>query len=255
MISIRQILSEAQNHFDDLPNDRIQLGEYLDMFNDVAMDIAEKSNAWIIRYEIIPKALDTDDDTNIAIIPYTDTALPMDLSTFAFMQILRDGVYANEVAYQESRNTYMNDFTYRNNFTYLTKNSFSTHVNPYTYNIELYFGDNFELGENVIVTLISNRPFGNPVFGQNSNMVTKWEASDNPLNAVPDFTRNAFRWGMIYRIIERLYNRGDESYTWRRMNAEKKYEKALVEVSGYNWKRKDRYSKPKLQPVNWFGED
>lgn len=255
MISVRQVLSEVQNHFDDLSAEKIQLGEYLDIFNDVAMDIAEKSNAWIIRYEIIPKALATDDDTNMAIIPFTDTNEPIDLGTFAFMQVLRGGVYCNEASYQHARNTYLGDNSYRVNKSLLSKNSFATHINPYTSNVELYFGETFEVQENVIVTLISNRPFGDPVFGQSANVVTTWEATDNPLNAIPDFTRNAFRWGIIYRIIERLYNRGDESMTWRRMNAEKKYEKELINISGYAWKRKDRYSKPQLQPVNWFGEE
>jgi len=65
MISIQEILGNTQNDVNDLGKNRIQLGEYLSMLNEISMDISQHTEVWIGRYVAYPDVAASEWDTTV----------------------------------------------------------------------------------------------------------------------------------------------------------------------------------------------
>jgi len=75
--TIQQILSECQTDINDLAGERIAPAEWLDVLQEVANDVAEKTHSYIGRYVTIPNQGYTDWDAGVsytqgAVVRYTD---------------------------------------------------------------------------------------------------------------------------------------------------------------------------------------
>ena len=53
-VQINKIFSDIQTEIDDLAMEKVQLGEYIDLMNDLAIDIAQETQIWIARYTTVP---------------------------------------------------------------------------------------------------------------------------------------------------------------------------------------------------------
>ena len=91
-VLINKIFSDIQTEIDDLSMEKVQLGEYIDLMNDLAIDIAQETQIWIQRYTTIPNpslmtwqlsfnytvgqfVMGTDSNYYMCIVAHTSTAL------------------------------------------------------------------------------------------------------------------------------------------------------------------------------------
>lgn len=77
MINISQIISSVQNEIADISGERIQQGEYIDLLNSVAREIAQETEIYVNRYITIPNPAallwtENTDYTANQIISYND---------------------------------------------------------------------------------------------------------------------------------------------------------------------------------------
>jgi len=171
-------------------------------------------------------------------IPYTDLD-GNTIAPFKFLRVSRgnshDGYMNTEEYSLQSIGRYTSDRPafLPNDITH-DANSFSTQflndINPLSPTIDngltLNFAEPFQTNEQVVIDFVQGKPF----------TITKW--GTNPSLLIPDFMRNAFIWGVLWRAMSRLYNNGDDRMFPRMQNAELKYQGlrfqgTLGKVGGY----------------------
>lgn len=358
-ISVNQIFSDIQNEIGDISGDKIQQAEYIDLLNNVASKIAEKTEAWIDRYISVPNPSYTDwtDQNNyytgnivkndgnyyyclIGMIaesisslgsepgtganwvtywtlisqwtvgtvyaydtlvwdtgpvfyfctgahtatlnnepPVTDywrriaggltdvysVTLPFslsasDLSPYRILRVVRGGTgvgggirwnECREFSAQSVGAATSGNLPFMGNRSQLGAYDFSTmHTDPLGNtdgNITLVFGSPFDADESCVVDFITNRPFRH-------NPFDKIIAHPTLPVMFPDALYDVFFWGLLYRVLLRLFNRGDIQLQSRVQMADQKYQHYLLEAAGYTKNFKDNKSAMISQPINWFQE-
>lgn len=252
MVTITRILSDAQNEINDIAGERVQLGEWLDMLYDVAMEVAAKTEIWIARYTTTPNPTSapvTPEPTSIH-IPYTDANGNV-LSPFRLLRVtvLRNGTWyeTREYSFQAIDATAGGARSFYQNNYQLDSQSFRTGFidgnGVITDGRTITFPVGFAADEAVNVDFIQSVPF----------TYNLWSTPVNAPN-IPDFLVNTFREGMKWRAMERLFNKGDDSYMPRADRAKMNYEKYLREAMGYSHNLLDKNSMLQMRPHIWLPE-
>jgi len=257
MISLHQIISQAITSFKNLDFEEIGEAEIVDMTNDIAMDIAEETDYYIRRYSSVPKSDATDPDTNILTMPFTDATNQVDMSAYSILQVIRGRdkmVPCHEYSYQAVRTQMTDNYPFPRRGK-LDKYSYHASFDIDTGDMLLYFGGNFELNELAVVTYTTNKPFGDPIYGNDPNSLTKLPKSATLQLSIPDFMRNAFRYGLIFRMAETLYYKGNDSLTWRMKEADNRYKHHLLKAKSYIMSYKNKGHGIKTSTINWFDEN
>ena len=182
-----------------------------------------------------------------------------DLAPFKIIRVVRSGangwIEAMEYSEQAVSRKISGNAAFPINETNIGPGGYSTqfvlqqHANIGS--IHLIFGEAFEVGEEVVIDYISNRPWGNPL-GTDTNALRIW----NPNNGqtIPDFLGEVFRVGLLAKACEKLYFAGDESFANKMQLAEIKYNKELNKAVAY---AKNLISNPyniQIQPLNYLSE-
>lgn len=258
MVNIAQIISMVQSNINDLAGERIQSAEYIDHCNFVAMDIAEETEIYVGRHTSIPRPLGVTTATYNVNIPYNDTT--RDISVFRFIRVTRGlngWTDCHEFSQQTISATISGNSSFVNNNTQLGRAEFLTMighpVDGIDGSINLIFGQQFEEGEHVVVDYISNRPWGSPD-GTDTRALQRWNPNNSNPQTIPDFLRNAFEWGLMWRITESLYMKGDDSFANKADRSKQNYQLYLRQAVGYSKMLKDNRSALQSQPLNWLQE-
>lgn len=261
----------VQSNINDLAMERVQAAEYVDLLNFVAMDIAEQTEIYVNRYRTKPNpAPGSATPTWTVNIPYT-ISLPVtvgppvlnDLSIFRFIRVVRglnDWFECREYSQQSISASISANSSFNINRTQLGTYDFLTMIgSPLTGmdgSVSLIFGGHFEEEEEVVIDYISNRPFGNPtaagISSTGGTALNQWNPNNNNPQSIPDFLRNAFEWGLLWRVCESLYFKGDESFVQKAERAKSMYQIYLRAAVGYAKMFKDNKSSLQMQPVNWL---
>jgi hypothetical protein len=222
------------------------------------MDIGEKTQIWIGRYVATPNPSATPLATPPlkVNIPFTDT-LGNVLSPYRFIRMVRsstnnDGTAGwtecREWSQQAVGATSGGHASFPQNNYQLSNNAFSTQfyndstggTNTVDDSRTINFPNGFDVDEQLVIDFIQTRPF----------TLTQWT---NPTNvSIPDFLRNPFTYGLLYKLQERLYNKGDESMLGRAERTKTMYEKYLREAMGYSHNLLDNKSTPQSFPRVWL---
>jgi hypothetical protein len=129
--------------------------------------------------------------------------------------------------------------------------------------LHLIFAEPFSADELCVVDFITNRPFGQPNLGitingiiqtPDINSLQRWLPSYSNPQTIPDFLEDSFKYGLLFLVQQRLYNRGDESLGQRMINSKMLYDKELRKAIGYTKMFKDNQSSLKIQPMNYLQE-
>lgn len=132
--------------------------------------------------------------------------------------------------------------------------AFSTSfVNPATGLIDgtftLTFPYAFETAETVTVDYISDMPTN-----LYSTAIDKWELQGTSPISIPNFLYNTFRYGLLEKVIERLYLSGDERLGAKVGFVSNKYKESLREAVSYALMLKDEGSKLEHQPYRFLSD-
>lgn len=245
MITVNEIFSKVQNAIGDVALERVQLGEYIDAMNDIATALAEKTQMYISRLILTPNTGTATAQANIS----------SSYAPYKLIQVMR----------RESGNDYWtlcrefslqaigNDTSGNNAFdinTWDIPNGFSVTLinisNVVDGSMTLTFTTEFALSEELAIDYISNNPF--------ANTLTKWSPMTNPPIQVPDFMRDACYYGLLWKITESLYMRGDESFGNRAVLAKQHYDDFARKVSAYSRMFKDNKYNLQMMAINWLPE-
>jgi hypothetical protein len=177
------------------------------------------------------------------------------ISPYKLLRVCRgDGISYNETnEYSQqaiARGTSGNK-NFSNNDVILDANNFGTQfvnnnlVTPIVDNsLTLIFNRAFEPGEEVVIDFIQAKPFN----------VTVW--NENPSISVPDFMNMVFKYGILSRCLNRLYNKGNENMGKRADRSMLLYNKELMSVSAYARNYRNKGNSIIAQPIKWLrGEE
>lgn len=270
MITISDIFSRVQSNINDIEGNRIQLAEWIDLAQFVAMDIAEVTQSYISRYWVTPNpsSAPIDPAPNYAILPIFDPVLAKpDYAPFRLLKVARGYIVDQNNVHTATRwaecfeyssqailSTITGTFSFPINNTALGKNAFTTQfVNPTTGltdgNMYLLFAKAFELDEAILIDFVSNRPWGT---ANDSRYLVTWSPNDANPQTVPDYLRNVFEWGLTWRALNSFYLRGDETMVNRVKYAKDLFDKYMSAAASYSRNLRDNSSVLMKQPLNWL---
>lgn len=258
MIPVMQIISHCQNEINDLSSDKIQLGEYRDLFNDTLREIASKTEIWVARYQTTPYPANSSAPANPiygVTIPSIDPTTSQALSPYLILRAMRSVTDSttNSIAWEETK-----EFSWQaigrlqsghppftENMMGLPNGAFATmFMNNGTIDDSrtLMFVKPFEMGESVIIDFIQQIPFlwADPI--TSSNM------------AIPDHLHLALVHGLLWRLFERLFNKGDETAQFKADRQKSYYDVFLKEAMYYSRMMMDKQSTLQTKPQIWLPE-
>lgn len=263
MVNTAQIISMVQTNINDLALERIQLAEYVDHLNFIAMDVAEQVEIYINRFVNTPVPLATSITNPVFFvnIPYQDGS-PKDLSLFKIIRVVRSNGNSwnecREYSSQAVSRTISGNASFDLNNTQLGLNDYATMfgspTNGMDHSTTLYFGKNFDENEMVVIDFISGRPWAD-AFSTDPSALSRWMPNNGNAQTIPDFLRNSFEQGLLYRVCESLYYKGDDSYRDKADRAKLRYDAYLRQAVGYSKMFKDYHHNLQMQPLNWLAEE
>jgi hypothetical protein len=243
MIDLAQIISEVQLDVNDEAGERVQRAEYVDMTNTVIRKIAEKTQIWIGRYVATPNpsATPVSPAPFKANIPLTDS-LGNNISPWKFLRVVRsDGTtwaetreYSLQAIGRKSSGKSMfpiNQIDAGGNvFSTQLHNDSNGGTNSVDGSITMNFATAFEQDEQVVFDFIQNVPF----------LLTTLTV---PIGlSIPSWMEDAVKYGLLYKVQERLYNKGDETMTNRLLRTEQLYNRHVRDAQTYAYNLKDEHS-------------
>jgi len=250
MYSVQDVISLVQSDINDLSMEKVQRGEYLALLRTVAIPIAQETKVYIGQLTATPTLVP---DTNVYTVTFgtpnvTKSVVP---NIFKFIQVRRtnnDGsrIIGNEYSKQAVAQT-INELYPFDNYVEIGSGAFSTEfVNPASGLIDgtftLRFPYAFQSSESITVDYISDMPT-NLYSG-----VDKWELQASSPISIPNFLYNTFHYGLLERVIERLYLGGDARYADKVGYVSNKYKESLREAVAYSLTLKDESSVLRHQP-------
>lgn len=136
--------------------------------------------------------------------------------------------------------------SFRINETQLDARAFSTQFMNRTLSaingITLKFATGFSIGDKVCIDYISGTPF----------TVTQWL---NPVaQSIPEFLERPMKFGMLWEIFRKLYNKGDNNAQNKAIMNQQLYDKYLREAQGYSLMLRNKESSLQIQPINFLSE-
>lgn len=254
MVNIDNIISGVQNEINDIEMVRIQPGEYIDLLNQVMQKVAQETHIYLGRYTVTPNPSASPVTTNAIVIPEVDPLTNNVLNPFRLERVIRQS--ADLLSYEETReyttqavaSDYSGNRPFQGMTLPLNRNAFASQfANPNNSNavdgsITLFFANNFESNENIIIDFIQEVPF----------TITKWK--DNPALSVPEFMRTAVEAMLLEKVTKRVFNKGDESFGGRYQLAKQEAKEELDKVIGYTRNFRDERSPIQIKPSSWLDE-
>ena len=245
MVDIKLILSDVQMDLGDHAHEAIQRAEYVDSVNNILRKIAQRTKIWINR-----KIYQPNDGTGTA--PVYQCAIDSADSPVALISVYRSNDNLNflecrEYGYETNMATLRDESSFKKNTSQLGKKHFHTQYrNEDTGAVDdgryIIFNEPIIPNEFIAVDFISGRPM---------NVVT-WD--ENMTLQVPDFLEDAIRYGLQWKLMERLYNRGNDSYGPRVNRAMENYDTYEREASSIANNYLHKGSSMQITPINYLPE-
>lgn len=246
MVDIKTILSDVQMDLGDSANTAIQRAEYVDTVNNILRQVASKTKVWLARKVYTPN-----DGTGTD--PIYQCALSPDDSPISIIAVYRKTLAESsylecrEYGYNSNIATLRGESSFQKNDIQLGRRNFHTqYMNEETNLIDdgvyIIFNQPIEASEQIAVDFISGDPVN----------VVLW--SESMTLQIPDFLEDAVRYGLQWKLMERLYNRGNDSYGPRANKAEANYDKYLREARTEALNFKHSGSSLQVTPHIWLPE-
>jgi len=253
MFTLNKILSDCQNAVGDISSERLTPVEWVDIINSISKEIARETRTWIKRYEAQPNEDGTVDTSEVVLAPARQV--------HKLIKVMRGDGTNWEPYVEYSAQAISNSLTGITSFginDIIIKKGFSTKLVSATDEVDetltLVFATKFDTGEYVAIDYITFNPM--------TSDFQSWNPNSTQVE-LPDWMENSLRYGILARVYEKLYQRGDNSALDRMRNAEEKYNGGVVMnfnggylrvASAYARNLKDNYSKIKIQPLKYLGE-
>lgn len=254
--------------------DRIQRAEYLDFAEDVISELSHNNRIFVSSIEVTPiveirwtyatdadrlaaggfgvgdlgmTAYVSDDDTYWTLTALTAwvqiqpnvAVLPASAAVEILMAVRRTGLQAREYSFQSITQWRENQWAFPINDSQFTGIEFNARKLP-DESVELHFSQNFEAGETVLATCIT----------QHSYSLTNW----NENTEIPDFMEPAVKSGVLYKCLRRLAVTGDEKAMSTVQLIENEYMQNDLKMRRYTRMFIDNRSVVISQPIKWLPE-
>lgn len=246
MVDIKTILSDVQMDLGDNAHTAIQRAEYVDNVNNILRMVARETRIWINRKVYTPNdGTGTDPVYQVHILAEDS---PVKLLA-VYRKALSESKYVEcrEYGRQSNLATMRNNPSFQKNDLQLGRIHFHTqYLDEDTNTVDdgryLIFNTAFETGEQVAVDFVSGSPIS----------IALW--SENMTLQVPDFLEDTIRYGLQYRLMERIFNRGRDEYLSRVQIAKENYTTALNKARAIARNYLDENSQMVITPWNYLPE-
>lgn len=274
--TLKRLLSGVQSDLGDIPFDRIQRAEFLDMAADVMRELSGENRIWITGVEITPiPSLDytyttdgdrlaatgfvpadvgkvayvSDDDTwwyltDDAPItwaqfdPYT-AVIPAAVRTQSIMAVKRNGQHSYEYSWQSVQTWNAEGYAFDINRTQFHGLEFNAKRND-DESVDLIFAYKFAVGETVYVTVMAAHPWALAVW--------------NEATIIPDFIEGALASGVLKNVLRRLAVQGDAKAQAMLQYIDQEYKEERTSLKRKTRMFNDRRSVILTQPINFLPE-
>lgn len=247
MVDIKTILSDVQMDLGDNANEAIQRAEYVDTINNIIRTVSSETRIYLNRKIYTPNDGTSTDPIYQCTVAASDS--PHFLLT-VYRKKITETLFTEcrEYGYQTNMATLRGERSFQKNDVQLGTREFHTQfMNESTGLVDdgrhIIFNEPIEPLEEIAVDFVSNAPI----------TVVTW--SENMTLQVPNFLEDAVRYGVQYRLMERLFNRGNNDYSSRAQVAERNYDKALKKARAYANNYLHKGSGMQLRPIKWLPEN
>lgn len=246
MVNLQTIMSDVQMDLGDMAHTAVQRAEYVDTLNNIIRKVALDTRVWINRLIFTP-------NTGTQPTPVYQCAIPAVNSPVYLLTVYRkatsdtDFLECREYGYQSNMATLRNESSFQKNDIQLGRRNFHTQYrdeNTLLTDDGLYiiFNEEIEINEQIAVDFISIRPIN----------VVLW--TNGMTLQVPDFLEDSIRYGLQWKLMERIYNRGNEAYGSRSQLAKANYNEALHKARAIALNYKDLNSSMQITPIRYLPE-
>jgi hypothetical protein len=266
----------VQSDLGDIPFDRIQRAEFLDMAADTLREISSECRIWITGVEITPiPSLDytyttdadrlaatgfvpadvgkiayvSDDDTwfrldDDAPITWTQidpyvAVIPASVKSQYLLAVKRNGLHAYEYSWQAVQTWNAEGYAFDINRTAFTGLEFNAKKND-DESVDLLFAYKFDIGEKVYVTVIASHPYS----------LLRW----NETSIIPDFVEGTLSSGILMLALRRLMVQGDAKAAQTFAYIKDEYSRSFLKLKAYTRMFNDTRSSLIVQPINFLPE-
>lgn len=245
MINIKTILSDVQMDLGDNAHEAIQRAEYVDTINNILRKVALQTRIYIKRKIYQPNDGSNTDPVYQCRIAPEDA--PVLLLTVYRSDDQQNWLECAEYGYETNMATLRGESTFIKNNGRLNKRHYHTqYMDEDTNQIDdgryLIFNEPIKENEFVAVDFVSS----------NSVDVILWE--DNMTLQVPDFLEDAIRYGVQWKLMERIFNRGNNKYESRAMLAKRNYDRYLKKARSIALNYLNIGDSMQIQPINYLPE-
>lgn len=278
--TLSEIFSDVQRKMGDEAVNVLQRAEYVDQSQNICYDVFNQIRLWVDEQTITPipsikatytsladfqadsfvsgdvgsVAIVTDATTGIttyyeitAIGPLTFRVIEPNicyvrppLEVVKILRVVRGAFEAREHSLQSVLKADRLGYNFDINDTTRTGYEFNT-LREADGTTKLVFSKEFEIAEQVVVTYLQERPF--------------WPARWRETISIPYFLTTTIEWGLVWKLSEILFMRGDERFQSRAVYAKKQYDGLLRDATAYSRNFLDERSNPKAQPRMWLPEN
>lgn len=230
MAKPQQIIAKAQADLLDISGISFMEGELVDLFNETIQEVARETQLWInvLKYTVTEDNV-SDPSTN---------AVRCD-KVFAVYRKSVQQHTLREIPYLALKEAELN--TYRNPTTNAVRPNDAYAVTILSNGAsKIDFLKPLQVGEEIEIHYMTTEPV----------IAVTYSTADANIGVsdIPDFLAETIKLGIIYRLMQKRYAKGNDSYRVRTMDFEMFYRKELMRQLNYTRELKTATQSTEIQP-------
>ena len=262
------VLSDVQSDIGDLAKEIIQNVEYLDLLNLTINDVARETETWVARWTGTPVTVTGSTPVFSVFVPYKNAANEV-IAPYRILRAIRTNglqtLETREYSIQTIQSTGAGNLSFSGNTSIVPMSAFATQRDS-TDGFVLTFPSAILLDETIVIDFITSQPYDLEVWDaslisgkvtSNVSLAVKQDfANQNQAiqSIVPDFIYPTIRYGLLFRILERMFMQGNMNIQAQLGYAKNAYDKEMRKSKFHAQMPKDNQSSIQHQAHNFLPE-